>query len=777
MYRGFKIVILVVALFVLIKSNVRAHSVQVGYCISCTGDLRLYVEHWHNAEDPSSTTMTLELTVNGNTTNITGSPAGSLIDVAFADLPACSTPLTVFANCNDANTYNDWVIYDFPNVPCGVPLSFKIISGNTAFTEDGCGMYPATVNFTKSCATAPPTLSLASQTVCGGSSFAATNFPVGTGITYNWANDNTSIGLGASGTGDIPGFVASNVPATAVSTVTVTFGCFDTTFNLTVKPSPIVTVPADIEVCNNDNIPATNFVSAPAGGTFSWTNDNTAIGLGASGTGNIPSFTAVNTTSAPIVSVVSVTSVFDGCTGPPATYNITVNPTPTVNVPSNILVCDGDNISATNFTSIPAGGTFTWTNSNVSIGLAASGSGDITSFAAVNGGSSSVTSAITVIPEVAGCVGTPAVYAINVNALASANAGVNTFVCPYTSIQLAGSVGGSATTGSWSGGTGTYVPSSSALNAIYTPSSAEYLAGSVTLTLTTDDPVGPCGAVSDDITYSFYPNPVVNFNADVTSGCPLHCVNFTDFTVIAGDGSSITTWNWDFGDGSVETIPNPNHCYTQSGFYDVALTATSNNGCSATSTVNQMIEVFPKPTAEFGASPNPATILNSLVGFTNQSSSDVNYWAYYFGDGDSLVPSIPNVQHTYPTEQTSTYTASLIVQNSYGCYDTVAHDIIIGPDFIFYIPNSFSPNGDGINDFFNGLAIGCNEYQLWIYDRWGVQIYTTGKVASSDVATPWNGKANGGSDLAQIDVYIWKVQITDVFGKKHNYNGHVSLIR
>ena len=107
-----------------------------------------------------------------------------------------------------------------------------------------------------------------------------------------------------------------------------------TTGTITVNPTPTVTVPSNIVICNGGAIATTAFASAPTSGTFTWTNSNTAIGLAASGTGNIIGFNATNTTAAAISATIIVTPTVNGCPGTPNSYTITVNPTPTVTVPS-----------------------------------------------------------------------------------------------------------------------------------------------------------------------------------------------------------------------------------------------------------------------------------------------------------------------------------------------------------------------------------------------------------------------------------------------------------
>ena len=114
----------------------------------------------------------------------------------------------------------------------------------------------------------------------------------------------------------------------------------------------------------------------------------------------------------------------------------------------------------------------------------------------------------------------------------------------------------------------------------------------------------------------------------------------------------------------------------------------------------------------------------------------------------------------------------MITSTQYGCIDTTYITVIIEPDFAFYIPNAFSPNDDGINDTFNGKGIFIKDYEMMIYDRWGNLIFYT-----NDINKPWDGKANQGADMAQRDVYIYVVNLTDILRKKHSYKGTVTLVR
>ena len=68
--------------------------------------------------------------------------------------------------------------------------------------------------------------------------------------------------------------------------------------------------------------------------------------------------------------------------------------------------------------------------------------------------------------------------------------------------------------------------------------------------------------------------------------------------------------------------------------------------------------------------------------------------------------------------------------------------------------------------------MGIAEYHLWVFDRWGNVVFNT-----TDINTGWDGRANNGTDIAQQDVYVWKVKLKDVFGNNHEYIGTVTLVR
>jgi gliding motility-associated-like protein len=245
------------------------------------------------------------------------------------------------------------------------------------------------------------------------------------------------------------------------------------------------------------------------------------------------------------------------------------------------------------------------------------------------------------------------------------------------------------------------------------------------------------------------------------SGCAPLTVQFNN-TTTATLGSSCV---WNFGDGSPPETNNclPSHTYNKPGTYSVSLTVTTPEGCSGTLT----IPIYPFPMASFTADPWETTIMEPAIQFTNTSSGDsVRLWT--FGDGASDTQNNP--VHIY--EDTGRYVVCLDVINSFGCRDSVCQTVIIRPVWSFYIPNAFTPNGDGHNETFNGKGENIYDYRILIFDRWGNEIFE-----SSSLYKGWDGRANGGVDIAQQDVYVYLVSFKDIFDKKHKLTGIVTLVR
>lgn len=276
-----------------------------------------------------------------------------------------------------------------------------------------------------------------------------------------------------------------------------------------------------------------------------------------------------------------------------------------------------------------------------------------------------------------------------------------------------------------------------------------------------------------------YDNPTPLFSVDIPSGCSKHCVVFTDNSAVTAP-SQITNWNWNFGNGTTSngsTNGNQATCYINSStnqlaLFTVTLTTKTDKGCTATLVKSNMITVYPTPIANYTITPNLGNVSFPQVDFINQSV-DYDHWYWYYGDGPMIDSIYQNPSHYYNTEEPNSYYSMLIVSNQYGCKDTADLKIDIGPEFLFYVPNAFTPdNIDGHNDVFTGVGIGILKYDMWVYDRWGANVFY-----SNSINYGWDGKVLATGVMAKQDVYTWKIKIKDVFNKTHDYIGHVTLLK
>ena len=176
------------------------------------------------------------------------------------------------------------------------------------------------------------------------------------------------------------------------------------------------------------------------------------------------------------------------------------------------------------------------------------------------------------------------------------------------------------------------------------------------------------------------------------------------------------------------------------------------------------------PNALFSASPQPTTILENSVTFTDLSTG-ANAWIWSFG-ADLYASTIQNP--VYAFQDTGVFAVQLLVTNQYGCQDSITMPIEIKLDYALYIPNAFTPNGDYINDVFFplGMGVSLEKFKFYIFDRWGNIIFNT-----DNTTVGWDGTVQGTGRLCQLDTYVYKITAMDPDGALKVYIGQINLIR
>ncbi|MFN7911119.1 MAG: PKD domain-containing protein [Bacteroidota bacterium] len=660
-------------LFVLmtIVSETIAHSVQIAYCVSCNGNLRIFVEHWHGAQNPSSTNMTIQLTINGVSNTQTNPPVAGIMDIPFGSLPGCSTPVTYAAGCNgQQNTYNDWVYYDYFGIPAGVPCSFTILSGNNTFTSDGCGMYPLTVNFT-----VPPSVtSGAPITSCLGQNLPAFAVPAGTG----WTNSNPAIGIPASGTGPV---AAAPSTGTGTSVFSYTNGCGIQNTTITVTPGlpSVFNHNSGTGVCLGTPITFNN-TTPGATNTYTWN-----MGSG-------PNIIATNVNNfvypAPGTYTVSLTvaNPTNVCLGI-SSQTVRVHPMPSANftIPNG---CMNTNLTTVNTSSVLTGtNNYTWTMTgatpntsnatNVTVQYPASGIFTINLNVLTNNGCPAA--ATRTVSVFGNPVADFAASNVCFNSVTNFTNLTSTSVNPNTSAVASYSWNFGATSGTSSAVTpvNTYTnPANLTANTIY----------SVTLLATTAN--GCTSTITKTLTV--FSLPTASFTSDQV--CQTNSTSLTH--VGSGNGNPISNFAWDFNNNNVadmNTVNTPTFfVFPNSGVTTVNYTVFTNptGTLNCRSVFTNTVFVYPGPQAIITNTNACFGLPIGLSGVTSTlSAGTITNYAWSYGNGNqSLTNPTPSTSALYA--QSGIYTVTLTVGTSNNCFSTATKTIeVFGRAVLDFTPN------------------------------------------------------------------------------------------
>jgi len=225
---------------------------------------------------------------------------------------------------------------------------------------------------------------------------------------------------------------------------------------------------------------------------------------------------------------------------------------------------------------------------------------------------------------------------------------------------------------------------------------------------------------------------------------------------------------WNFGDGTTSTEPIVTHIYQNPGIYDVSLQVYTTTGCLDTLSefLNNAITVYPLPTAAFTITPQTVSIFEPTTSITDVSSGAISC-IYSMSDGGSST----ECSFDYDWTEAGIQTISQTVTNEYGCIDQVSGSLFV-EGFLFYAPNSFTPNQDGINEVWLPETTGTTSYKIEIYDRWGTLIFET-----DDPKVAWTGNVRKGNHYAENGVYQFHASMKDLMEQPHEFWGHIVLAR
>lgn len=492
-------------------------------------------------------------------------------------------------------------------------------------------------------------------------------------------------------------------------------GCLGSdTVVVTVLPSPVLSVPA-ASTCAGDTVQLT----ASGADSYTW---SPATGLSADTGSVVDAFPVVTTTY-------TVIGISNGCSDT-TTVTVTVHALPQIIInPDPATVCLYDSIVLT----ASGAATYSWspaTGLNITTGTTVSAD-------PVNTLTYTVTGTYT-----NSCVNSGQITVTVEEPVVTVN---NATVCAGDPNDIELLTASGAQTYEWSPGTG--------LNAT-TGSTVEANPAVTTIYQVIGTTANGCKDTAQ-ATVTVIPEFTVMVNSDsICSG---------ESTLLTATGAD--TYSWSPGTGlntttGVEVIASPIVTTT----YTITGTVS---GCTETGTA--VVTVIPVPDAQATASPNPVSNFDPTVMlFTSNTETDISWYS-----NTILLSHLNHFQYVLP-ETPGNYTVQLVVKNVLGCTDTATVVIVVQEDIIFYVPNTFTPDGNEHNNVFQPvLTAGIDEsgYELQLYDRWGELVFST-----TDTKTGWDGTYKG--KMCQDGTFTWKMAFKSKYtDQKFEHKGHVILLR
>ncbi len=246
------------------------------------------------------------------------------------------------------------------------------------------------------------------------------------------------------------------------------------------------------------------------------------------------------------------------------------------------------------------------------------------------------------------------------------------------------------------------------------------------------------------------------------------CCEGTTIDFVAEKQNNID-YLWSFDDGNYSKNENPSHLFTKPGSYKISLIVRSTiDNSIMTRSNDQLLIVHAKPNVEFDWEMNEENGIPyaSFINLTDKGTS----WNWNFGDGAISIDKDPN--HTYRTK--GQYLVTLTASNSESCTKTINQDILIDEDYNLLAPNSFTPNGDGINDYFLPAALNRlnGSFTMTVYSQTEGLIYDT-----KNINQPWDGTNQKAGTKCTEGSYVWVVKLTNEKGITEQYKGAILLLK
>ena len=283
----------------------------------------------------------------------------------------------------------------------------------------------------------------------------------------------------------------------------------------------------------------------------------------------------------------------------------------------------------------------------------------------------------------------------------------------------------------------------------------------------------PSASISDTLWVTVHDTPEPIMEADGPGSCYPDTIGFS-YTYLDPAYTDLSTCVWSLGNGAeINYCGDTAAVYESPGNFYPSITVTSEYGCVGSDTVSTPITIRSYPEVDFTWEPQPIDVLNREVHFQNLTVGATTFEWNFYNAGES---NMANPRWTFPDIETVTpYTVCLMAGNQYGCMDTLCQEVYVENVLQVFVPNTFTPDGDGLNDVFLPIVNGelDDSYRFWVFNRWGEVVFYT-----EEVGKAWTGGFRDGDYYIQDGYYLWKIEVADLeTSKTKTFEGNVFILR
>jgi CHU_C Type IX secretion signal domain len=259
--------------------------------------------------------------------------------------------------------------------------------------------------------------------------------------------------------------------------------------------------------------------------------------------------------------------------------------------------------------------------------------------------------------------------------------------------------------------------------------------------------------------------PIINLSASNNNNCVPVTVRYTA-NVIPTKGY----YEWNSVDFDTTLKSGLDHFYTTGGVKKVKFKFVSDSNCVDTSSI--VVNLKPSPIADFLMSKSTTTMLDPQINLSNQTVDNIGN-TYAWAVNNNYFDNQYNSQYTFG--RAGEFSFTMKVTNTFNCSDSISKNITVTQQPLLFVPTAINFKSGVVENrklIAKSFAIKSEKFNLYVYDRWGKEVFKT-----NDLNFSWGGNDGNNSKLCEPGLYVWKADYVDANNTSQNANGSFTILR